>query len=183
MNAVQSCLARHFVRKDTAKNKICNLYKMKSRQKLTIGRIDKIDFPDWGLLDIDAKIDSGAYTSSIHCENIHAYYQNGSHAVRFTVYTGDKAVTQLSKVYESKQVKNSFGQVEYRYLVKTAICLFGKNYVIELALTDRSSMKYPVLIGRKVLRDRFIIDVTKRNLSFQEKMKATKINKHPLKKQ
>ena len=150
---------------------------MKNRPKLTIGRTDKIDLPEWGIFDIDAKIDSGAYTSSIHCENIHAYYQNGAHAVRFTLSAGEKSVTQQCKVYESKQVKNSFGQVEYRYLVKTSICLFGKKYVIELALTDRSSMKYPVLISRKVLRDRFVIDVTKRNLSYQEKMKTLKMNK------
>lgn len=144
---------------------------MENRQKRTIGRTDKIDFPEWGLMDIDAKIDSGAYTSSVHCENIDAYYLNEAHHVRFTVYDEGKPIVQECKVFASKQVKNSFGQTEYRYSIKTTICLFKKNYLIELALTDRSSMKYPVLLGRKVLRDRFVIEVTKQNLSYREKMK------------
>ncbi|MBK9732945.1 MAG: ATP-dependent zinc protease [Chitinophagaceae bacterium] len=150
---------------------------MKSRQKLTIGRTDKIDFPEWGLYNIDAKIDSGAYTSSIHCDNITAFYKNGAHTVRFTVYDADKPNTQECKVFASKQVKNSFGQIAYRYTIKTTICLFDKNYVIELALTDRSTMKNPVLLGRKVLRDRFIIDVTRQNLSYHEKMKTMRSEK------
>ncbi|HUM47527.1 MAG TPA: RimK/LysX family protein [Chitinophagales bacterium] len=144
---------------------------MKDKEKLTIGRTDKIDFPEWDLHNIAAKIDSGAYTSSIHCENVNAYYSNGVHHVRFSVYEAEKPVEKTARVFASKQVKNSFGQIEYRYTVKTNVCLFEKNYVIELALTDRSSMKYPVLLGRKVLRDRFIIDVTKQNLSFRKKMK------------
>lgn len=150
---------------------------MKDAQKQTIGRTDKIDFPEWDLFDIDAKIDSGAYTSSIHCEDIEAFYLNDEHQVRFTVQGAGKKFTQQCKVFASKQVKNSFGQMEYRYAVKTAIILFGKKYNIELALTDRSTMKNPVLLGRKVLRDRFIIDVTKQNLSYLEKKKLSKSSK------
>ncbi len=152
---------------------------MKDGHKQTIGRTDKIDFPEWNLYDIDAKIDSGAYTSAIHCENIEAFYVRGEHQVRFTVQGAEKKITQQCKVFASKQVKNSFGQMEYRYSVKTAIVLFGKKYVIELALTDRSTMKNPVLLGRKVLRDRFIIDVTKQNLSYREKRKLTGSSKQP----
>lgn len=63
---------------------------MKDAQKQTIGRTDKIDFPEWGLFDIDAKIDSGAYTSSIHCEDIEAFYVNDEHQVRFTVQGAGK---------------------------------------------------------------------------------------------
>lgn len=149
----------------------------------TIGRTDKVDFPEWGLTDIEAKIDSGAFTSAIHCEKIEAFYTNGDHHVRFTLYDDEKAFHQECKVFASKQVKNSFGQVEYRYSIKTIICLFEKNYTIELALTNRSSMKFPVLLGRKMLHNRFIIDVTKHDLSFKEKMKKQReAEKKPKKK-
>ena len=134
-----------------------------------IGRTDKVDFPEWGLFDVDAKIDSGAYTSSIHCENIEAFYVKDQHYVRFSVYDNGKPVIKECKVFASKQVKNSFGQGEYRYSIKTLITLFEKNYTIELSLSDRSSMKYPVLLGRKLLRDRFVIDVNKQYVSFKEK--------------
>ena len=154
---------------------------MKEEAKRTIGRTDKVDFPEWELYGVDAKIDSGAYTSSIHCENIGAFYVRDQHYVRFTLQEEKKSTIKECKVFASKQVKNSFGAIEYRYSVKTEIRLFEKDYTIELALTDRSSMKYPVLLGRKLLRNRFIIDVTKRNLSYKEKLssqiKASKLLK------
>ena len=141
----------------------------------TIGRIDKVDFPEWGLTDIEAKIDSGAYTCSIHCETINAFYKGGEHFIKFTVLNDDHPLEREAKVFASKQVKNSFGQIEYRYTIKTPVILFGKSYLIELALTNRSSMKYPVLLGRKLIGERFVIDVTKQNLSFKEKMKNKKL--------
>ena len=42
---------------------------MMKEEKLTIGRRDKIDLPDFGITDISAKVDTGAYTSSIHAAN------------------------------------------------------------------------------------------------------------------
>jgi hypothetical protein len=142
--------------------------------KQVIGRIDKVDFPEWNLSDIDAKIDSGAYSCSIHCDQVEAFYIKGVHHVRFTVYKDEAPHVEECTVFASKQVKNSFGQIEYRYFVKTTIRLFEKNYIIELALTNRSSMKFPVLLGRKLLHNRFMIDVTKQNLSYKQKMKTSK---------
>jgi hypothetical protein len=141
-----------------------------------IGRTDKVDFPELGLDDIEAKIDSGAYTSSIHCENIHALYKGEDHFVKFTVYDEEVPHEREAKVFASKQVRNSFGETEYRYSIKTPVVLFGKSYNIELALTNRSKMKFPVLLGRKLIGERFIIDVTKRNLSYREKLKQSKKN-------
>ena len=144
---------------------------MKSLSLGTIGRSDRVDFPELGLTDIKAKIDSGAFTSSIHCENIQACYKGEEHRVAFTVYDDAKAIHRDAKVFASKQVKNSFGQLEYRYTIKTPVVLFEKPYVIELALTNRSSMKYPVLLGRKLIGSRFIIDVSRKDLSYREKVK------------
>lgn len=139
-----------------------------------IGRSDKVDFPELGLLDIDAKIDSGAFTSAIHCEQINAFYEDGEHRVEFTLLHNEKQLKRSAKVFASRRVKNSFGEAEYRYSIKTPVILFGKSYLIELALTNRSKMKYPVLLGRKLIGQRFMIDVAKRNISFREKLKQKK---------
>lgn len=143
---------------------------MKESQKHTIGRTDKIDFPEWGLSDVSSKIDSGAYSSVINCVEIKPHYKGDKHYVTFSILNHDLKTERTCEVAASKMVKNSFGQ-QTRYFVKTVIRLFEKNYVIELSLADRSSMKYPVLIGRKFLMDRFIIDVTQSNVSFKEKNK------------
>ncbi|OYX18646.1 MAG: ATP-dependent zinc protease, partial [Algoriphagus sp. 32-45-6] len=66
--------------------------------------------------------------------------------------------------YREKKVKNSFGQAEVRYLVEIPIQLAGENFLAEFTLSDRSSMKDSILLGRKILRDKFLVDVSKTNL-------------------
>ena len=60
--------------------------------------------------------------------------------------------------------------LEERYSVVTSITLFNKKYIIELTLTERGEMKYPVLLGRKFLSGKFVIDTSKKNLSFNKKI-------------
>jgi hypothetical protein len=63
-------------------------------------------------------------------------------------------------VSEIRQVKSSNGTTQERIFIKTLLQLFSLDFETELSLTDRKSMKYPMLIGRKFLEDRFIVDVS-----------------------
>lgn len=142
-------------------------------KKIFIGRSEKVDFPKLDLFNIDAKIDTGAYTSSIHCTNIKKVIENGEKYVTFNLLDASHPHYNNKPfklpVYSENEVKNSFGQIESRFVIKTIIRIFDKNYPIELSLTDRSGMGFPVLIGRKVLYNRFIVDVTRKDLSFKQK--------------
>ena len=137
--------------------------------KKVIGRIDKADFPTLDLFDIDIKIDTGAYTSSIHCHKVIVvddvlvciFYDEGH-----TYYNGKEI---KFKEYSTARVKSSNGLVQNRYKVKTSIVLFDKKYSISLTLSTRDDMKYPILIGRKFLSKKFIVDVNQKNLSFNSK--------------
>ncbi|HEY9113293.1 MAG TPA: RimK/LysX family protein [Bacteroidales bacterium] len=149
--------------------------------KKIIGRKDKADFPELFLTNIDCKVDTGAYTSSIHCHHIQEIVVDGVKHIEFqlldpthTEYQDEKFRT---KRYKKKRVKNSFGQSEWRFVIETSIVLFGNEYPIELSLSERSEMKYPILIGRKLLRGRFIVDISQYNLSFKLKNKELKKNK------
>jgi len=139
--------------------------------KKTLGRTDKADFPTLDLVDIDIKIDTGAYTSSIHC---YKYYEEDN-LLKCLFY--DKEHPHYNrkiivfKNYTTAKVKSSNGLVQQRYKVKTKIILFGKKYSISLTLTDRNDMKFPILIGRKFLMKKFVVDVSLKNLSFIEKVK------------
>ena len=73
--------------------------------------------------------------------------------------------------YDVKVVKSSNGAAQARYRVLTEIVLFGKTYPIFLTLSDREEMRYPVLIGRKFLTKRFIVDINNTNLSYKLKLK------------
>lgn len=141
--------------------------------KKLIGRIDKADFPALDLNDIDIKIDTGAFTSSIHCYKY--YEENGVLNCLFydkghPNYNGKKI---LFKNFTTTKVKSSNGIVQSRYKVKTTIILFNKVYKIHLTLNDRDDMKYPILIGRKFLLKKFVVDVTLKNISSNQKIKLT----------
>lgn len=151
---------------------------MKKKHKIIIGRKDKVDFPLLRLYDVDAKIDTGAYTTSIHCGKIEVVYKDGEEKVRFNLLDSSRLSHKSKKftlpVYAKRRIKNSFGQSEERYIIKTRIVLFDQAFEIELSLSDRSQMEYPVLIGRKLLHNRFIVDVSQVNLSYKQKSRREK---------
>lgn len=145
------------------------------RQKLLIGRKDKADFPEFKLENLEVKIDSGAYTSSIHCHLIEEQIKNGVSVICFQLldprHPGFHGKKFESSRFKTKRVKSSNGQKEERYIIKTEIILFGKTYSVELSLAERGSMKTPVLLGRKLLNKNFLIDTSRKNLSYKQKIK------------
>jgi len=140
---------------------------------ITIGRIDKIDLPGMGLENIDAKIDTGARTSAIHCHEIYSSEKDGKKVVHFKLLDpshpdyNDKEY--FFEDFHEKRVKSSSGHVEDRFVIKTKIKIFNKVYTTEFTLTNRKEMTFPILLGRKLLKKRFIVDVSEKNLSFNNK--------------
>ena len=139
----------------------------KNKVKTLIGKTDIVDFPKLSLLGISIKIDSGAYTSSIHCHSI--IEDDGVLKCRFLDPKHPKYHKKklIFKEYSQKGVKSSNGIIEKRYFIKTNILIFEKTYTIQLSLTERGAMRYPVLLGRKFLSRKFIIDTAQSNLSFK----------------
>lgn len=142
--------------------------------KIVIGRFDKADFPALHLNDIAIKIDTGAYTSSIHCENIreeddviHCTFLDDEHPL----YNGKEFVFED---YDVVFVRSSNGIIQKRYQVQSNIKLFGKTYKISLSLSDRQEMRFPVLIGRKFLTKKFIVDTEKIDVSYNQKLNEDK---------
>jgi len=141
--------------------------------KRTIGRVDKVDFPELDLEEIAIKVDTGAYTSTIHSHQIEEIQVEGEYCIKFNLldpshpYYNEKEF--IFKNYKQKMVKSSFGASEQRYVIKTTIAIFDEIFPIELTLSERSDMKYPILLGRKFLTKKFIVDTAKKNLSFKFK--------------
>jgi len=147
------------------------------KEKLIIGRKDLVDLPDFGFVNIPAKVDTGAYSSSLHCENIEIVNEDGT--IKLTFYIPDyegkvvKGVKFSTSEFVQKFIKSSTGYKELRYVIKARIIIFGKEYQTEFSLTDRQGMKFPVLIGRKLLQKRFVVDVARTNLSYKSKISST----------
>ncbi len=134
-----------------------------------LGRSDRVDLPELGLTNIHAKIDTGAYTCSLHCAR--AELVDGE--LEFILldeehpeFTGMKF---SFKKFTKREVKNSFGEAEQRFVIKTTIKIHNRVIRAEFSLSDRDKLRFPVLLGRKILRGRFLIDVTEKDLSFKSK--------------
>lgn len=131
--------------------------------KKIIGRIEKISFPAWSIDELDAKVDTGAYTSSLHCHHIEVVSKDGKEYVQFSLFDPEHPAYQESKFQSELQdvriVKSSNGEIEKRYVIKESAIFCGKKRTIELTLTDRSKMKYDLLLGRRFIRN-FLVDVS-----------------------
>ena len=144
-------------------------------QKYTIGRTDKADFPEFGLEEIDVKIDTGAYGCSIHCDHIEEIEENGVKRIHFQLL--DPKHEQYNhkpfstEHYTVKTVKSSTGVPEERFVIESEIRLFNLVFPIRMSLTNRGEMRYPVLLGRTLLNGNFIVDTAKTNLSYKHKTK------------
>lgn len=135
-----------------------------------IGRIEQIDLPEWKFHGLDAKIDTGAFTSSLHCHHIEPFKSGEEHWIRFYLLDPEHESYNDRKIempiHDKREVKSSNGETELRYFIQTKINFYDGLYTIEFSLTDRSAMKYPLLIGRKFLKKGpFIVDVTSTNIS------------------
>jgi len=137
-----------------------------------LGRNDRVDLPQLGLYNIHAKVDTGAYTCCLHCSK--AEVVNGQ--LEFTLldeehpeFTGMKFVF---KKFTQREIRNSFGEAELRFIIKTQIKIFDRKIRAEFSLSNRGNLKFPVLLGRKILRNRFIIDVTKKDLYYVSKQQG-----------
>lgn len=146
---------------------------MKKTLKNIIGRVERVDLPLWNITNIEAKIDTGAYTSSVHCHEIKEIVVDGISKVRFNILDPEHPdyKDQLFElpIVDKREVKSSNGISTLRFFIKTEVMLFDEKLIIELSLTDRSEMRFPILIGRKFLKNRFIVDVSKKNLSLKQK--------------
>ncbi len=133
--------------------------------KVVIGRSELLSFVDADAPRVPAKTDTGAYRSAVHASNISVV----DGVLRFELLGGHPVCGTLSKQLETEDftrvtVANSFGHEEQRYEVKLKVKLGPKIFHARFTLADRSKKIYPVLLGRKLLNHRFLVDSAETSL-------------------
>ena len=147
----------------------------------TIGRAERIDLPVYGLFNVPAKIDTGADTSSIWASEIEekdgkltfCFFDSGS-----KYYTGEK-ITMNAAQFKLTRISNSFGQKEVRYSVKVSLVVKNRKIRATVTLANRMNKTYPILLGRRILNKKFIVDVSQGEpLLHTERKKQEKLREY-----
>ena len=129
------------------------------RQKRVVGWKEHAALPDLKVKDVIAKMDTGANLASIDASEIKYSTRGGVKHVNFKVMKRNNTVRKTTAPLAGfKRIKSSNGDVERRPYIKTTLLVDGISKKIELTLTDRGPMDYTMLIGRKALGRRWVVN-------------------------
>jgi len=123
-----------------------------------ISAFEKVSFPDFGIFDVVAKVDTGALSGAFHATQIkEVKLPTGEIAISFLPF-GKKPQMEVVG-FKKKLFKSSNGAMQERYVIPTAVVIKGVHYPINISLFDRSDMMKGVLLGRNFLREHgFLVD-------------------------
>lgn len=128
------------------------------RPLLVIGWHESISLPEMGLMDFVIKVDTGAKTTALHADDIEIFYKGHEKWVRFRCpdFKGRTAKKCEFPVFTKRDITNTSGLPETRVVIRTPMKLAGRKWNIDISLTDRSTMRFPLILGRRALRGRNI---------------------------
>lgn len=133
--------------------------------KVIIGWEEWVTLPKLRLPLVKVKIDTGAKISALHAVDIKPVTRNGIACVKFTThpFINDKSIerTTCLPIYDERKISSSNGKKESRYIIKTPLKLDKQFFDIEISLTNRALMRFPMLLGREAIRQFAIVDPAK----------------------
>lgn len=139
-----------------------------ARYKTIIGRYELIQFPEYLLGEVPAKIDTGAHLSTVHAGDVKEVKKGDKTVLRATLLAAHASYPYSREVefeeYSSTVIANSFGQKEERYVVMIKVKVANKVFKAKFTLADRSKKPFPILLGRHMLNGRFIVDSSVSNI-------------------
>jgi hypothetical protein len=133
-----------------------------------VGWQEIVIFPNWKGIKMKAKVDTGAASSAIHAEEYQIIRLPSTHdrplneelKMKLKVGTtkNPKYIWGQAPLVDYRNVKNSGGKIEERPFIETTILIGGLTHKIILSVTNREKMKFPVLLGRSFLANKFLVD-------------------------
>jgi len=135
---------------------------LKQKQLPVLGWREWVALPDLGVNKIRCKVDTGARTSALHAFYLEEFTENGDLMLRFGLHPKQGNTTKElhceAKVLEQREVTDSGGHTERRYVIRTNVVLGKSIWPIEMTLTNRDTMRFRMLLGRTAIADYFLVD-------------------------
>ena len=133
-----------------------------NNHKRVLGWREWVSLPGLGIVSIKAKLDTGAKTSALHAWDISPCKVDGRQWIRFRTHPlqRDKETSTVCEapLSDRRWVTNSSGSSEHRYIIVTELQIGASRWPIELSLTNREAMGFPMIIGREAMRNRVLVD-------------------------
>jgi len=152
---------------------------LKLKKKRLLGRRELIDLPALAVRGVQAKVDTGAYTSAIHCDEVRLAPDpiTGQPVLHVRLLDPGHPATDGRPLafheFDRRDIRSSNGEVQSRFVITTTVRLYGRDFTTEFSLANRADLRHPVLLGRTLLRlGRFVVDVAKRDLSYKAERRA-----------
>jgi len=147
-------------------------------EPMVIGWREWVGFPDLGIPQIKAKVDTGARTSCLHAFLVEPFERDGAPWVRFDIHPNQRSSSEVlsceAPVLDRRLVRDSGGHEELRYVIETTVSIGEHMHTVEVTLTDRDSMKFRVLLGRTAMAGQYIVNPDKSYLRGKKKRTGKK---------
>lgn len=128
---------------------------------ITLGWRERLALPILGIVTLKAKLDTGARSSALHVDALESFERNGETWLRFAVNTGGRHRASMAcetPALDRRAVTDTGGRRTMRWFIRTDVLLAGERFAVDINLTDRRHMLFPMLLGRTALLGRFAVD-------------------------
>ena len=125
-----------------------------------LGWRERLALPALGIAQLKAKLDTGARSSSLHVDTLETFRRDGDDWLRFSLHPGRRApvVHAEARALDRRMVIDIGGRRTERWFIRSEVELAGERFSVDINLTDRRHMLFPLLLGRTALAGRFIVD-------------------------
>lgn len=143
--------------------------------EIIVGCFELVNFPELGMSEVLAKVDTGAFSGALHCTDIKVFRRGVTRrrVLKFTPL-GISSQSQETESFVSRHVRSATGHRIRRHVIETEIEIQGNRYPINIGIADRSEMKSPALLGRRFLRENNIIVDVRINAKYDDEGEDTK---------
>jgi hypothetical protein len=127
---------------------------------VTLGWREWLRLPELGIGALKAKLDTGARSSSLHVDTLESFQCDGVTWLRFTMHVGRRQPPVSCEVpaLDRRTVTDTGGRRTERWFIRSELDLAGQRFSVDINLTDRRHMLFPLLLGRTALTGRFAVD-------------------------
>lgn len=128
--------------------------------RLILGSLEPVSLPRFGVSDVLAKVDTGAFSGALHCTDI-TVERHGEQERLFFSPLGDDSLRTSVTDFKEIIVRSANGQESIRYVLPVIVEVQGQEYETVIGLSDRTVMRREMLLGRRfLLENEALVDVS-----------------------